>query len=172
MTNARGGRRRQRLLVIRHSSFIRPARLPFPADCRILCPVQLTVAKLTDRLIASYARPGGINHVDGKNLPSKRAIARITVDLLRLLFPGFFDEKLVHSSEIKSGDRRAAGDGLGRLERNPQKPRIQSTARSCPRKTCARRAHALTMEFLASLPRCANCSRPTRRRPTTATRRR
>ena len=44
----------------------------------------LTVAQLTDRLVASYARAGGINHLDGKNLPSKRAIALITADLLRL----------------------------------------------------------------------------------------
>src|SRR5512137_1349546 len=62
----------------------------------------LTVTQLTDRLAASYARAGGINHLDGKNLPSKRAIALITADLLRLLFPGFFDEKLIHSSEIKA----------------------------------------------------------------------
>ena len=57
---------------------------------------------MTNQLVASYARVGGINHLDGKNLPSKRAIAVITVDLLRLLFPGFFDEKPVHSSEIKA----------------------------------------------------------------------
>jgi len=50
----------------------------------------------------SYTRVGGINHLDGNNLPSKRAIALITMDLLRLLFPGFFDEKLVHSSELKT----------------------------------------------------------------------
>ena len=35
----------------------------------------LTVTQLTDRLVASYAQAGGINHLDGKNLPSKRAIA-------------------------------------------------------------------------------------------------
>ncbi|HWH69309.1 MAG TPA: serine O-acetyltransferase [Candidatus Sulfotelmatobacter sp.] len=56
--------------------------------------------QLTERLVASYVRAGGINHLDGKNLPSKRAISLITMDLLRLLFPGFFDEKLVHSSEL------------------------------------------------------------------------
>ena len=60
-----------------------------------------TVSKLTNDLVASYAQFGGINHLDGKNLPSKRAITAITQDLLRLLFPGFFDEKLIHSSEIK-----------------------------------------------------------------------
>src|SRR5271169_5991728 len=61
-----------------------------------------TVTKLTNDLVASYAQVGGINHLDGKNLPSKRAIALITADLLRLLFPGFFDEKLVHSSQIEA----------------------------------------------------------------------
>ena len=64
--------------------------------------MQVTVTQLTEQLVASYARVGGINHLDGKNLPSKRAITRlITIDLLRLLFPGFFDEKPIHSSEIK-----------------------------------------------------------------------
>jgi hypothetical protein len=33
--------------------------------------VQLTIAKLTEHLVASYASVGGINHLDGKNLPSK-----------------------------------------------------------------------------------------------------
>src|SRR5688572_20867520 len=63
--------------------------------------VNATVIQLTDQLIVSYAKVGGINHLDGKNLPSKSAIAAITVDSLRLLFPGFFDEKTIHSSELK-----------------------------------------------------------------------
>jgi serine O-acetyltransferase len=49
----------------------------------------LTVAQLTERLLGSYERAGGTNHVDGKNLPSKHAVAGIATDLLRLLFPGF-----------------------------------------------------------------------------------
>ncbi|MBK9139423.1 MAG: serine acetyltransferase [Verrucomicrobia bacterium] len=64
--------------------------------------MNVTVAQLTEELLASYARVGGINHVDGVNLPSKRAIAGITADLLRLLFPGYFDEHVIHSSELKS----------------------------------------------------------------------
>ena len=63
----------------------------------------VTVTHLTDQLLASYARVGGINHLDGKNLPSKSAIASITTDLLRLLFPGFFDDRPIHSSELKVG---------------------------------------------------------------------
>lgn len=63
--------------------------------------VQPTVTQLTNQLVESYARVGGINHLDGKNLPSKRTTGLVTVNLLRLLFPGFFDEKLIHSSELK-----------------------------------------------------------------------
>lgn len=64
--------------------------------------MELTLAQLTEKLIESYALTGGINHIDGKNLPSKRSVAEITVDLLRLLFPGFFDENLIHSSGLRA----------------------------------------------------------------------
>src|SRR5205814_7758053 len=80
------------------------------------CVVNATVTQLTDQLIASYARLGGINHLDGKNLPSKTAIASITVDLLRLLFPGFFDEKPIHSSELKVETANIMDSVQGRLE--------------------------------------------------------
>lgn len=63
--------------------------------------MNITVTKLTDQLVESYRQLGGINHLDGKNLPSKTAIARITRNLLRLVFPGFFDERLLHSSQLK-----------------------------------------------------------------------
>lgn len=79
-------------------------------------PVNVTVTQLTDQLIASYARVGGINHLDGKNLPSKTAIVGITVDLLRLLFPGFFDDKSIHSSELKVETAILMDSVLGRLE--------------------------------------------------------
>ena len=75
-----------------------------------------TVTKLTNDLVASYAQVGGINHLDGKNLPSKRAITAITQDLLRLLFPGFFDEKLIHSSEMKVETAALLDSVIGKLE--------------------------------------------------------
>ncbi|MGI8603405.1 MAG: serine O-acetyltransferase EpsC [Verrucomicrobiales bacterium] len=44
-------------------------------------------------LLKSYQDVGGINHIDGTNLPSKRAIPAICEDLLELLFPGFLTEE-------------------------------------------------------------------------------
>jgi serine O-acetyltransferase len=64
-------------------------------------PVQRTVGELTQQLLDSYSRVGGINHVDGKNLPSKAVVAQMTQDVLRLLFPGFFGERMIHSAELE-----------------------------------------------------------------------
>jgi serine O-acetyltransferase len=114
--------------------------------------VQVTVTQLTDQLVASYARVGGINHLDGKNLPSKRGIALITVDLLRLLFPGFFDEKLIHSSEIKVETATLMDSVLDHLEDEIYKSLEYRPPEALAKKDLRNTAHALTLEFLGKLP--------------------
>jgi serine O-acetyltransferase len=114
--------------------------------------VQLTVTQLTDQLIASYATAGGINHLDGKNLPSKRAISIITIDLLRLLFPGFFDEKLIHSSQIKVETAALLDTVLGSLEDEIYKSLEYSPPKGVAKKELRNIAHQRTLEFLNNLP--------------------
>ena len=114
--------------------------------------MQDTVTQLTEQLVASYARAGGINHLDGKNLPSKRAIASITVDLLRLLFPGFFDEKLIHSSEIKVETATLMDEVLEHLEDEIYKSLEYHPPEDIGKKDRRAAANALTLEFLGKLP--------------------
>ena len=111
-----------------------------------------TVTKLTNELVESYAQVGGINHLDGKNLPSKRAIVAITQDLLRLLFPGFFDEKPIHSSEIRMETAALLDTIFGRLEDEVRKSLEFSTPEGMNKKEIPKAAHALTVEFLGKLP--------------------
>jgi serine O-acetyltransferase len=113
----------------------------------------LNVTQLTDRLMASYASAGGINHLDGKNLPSKRTIALITADLVRLLFPGFFDEKLVHSSALRGATSPLLESVLRNLEAEVAKSLEYNPPPELPKKGLRPIAHTLTVEFLASLPR-------------------
>jgi len=112
-----------------------------------------TVTQLTNQLVASYAKAGGINHLDGKNLPSKRAITAITQDLLRLLFPGFFDEKLIHSSEIKVETAALLDLIIGKLEDEIRKALEYQPPAGLAKKNITSAAHKLTVEFLESLPR-------------------
>ena len=115
--------------------------------------MQLTVTQLTDRLAASYTRVGGINHLDGKNLPSKRAVATISMDLLRLLFPGFFDEKLIHSSEIRTLTGCLLGRVLASLDVEVAKSLEYNPPPELPKKDLRSVARTYTLKFLACLPR-------------------
>jgi serine O-acetyltransferase len=112
--------------------------------------VQRTVTELTNELIASYARVGGINRLDAVNLPSKSAITSITIDLLRLLFPGFFDEQPIHSDEIKMETANRMDSVQGRIEDEIYKSLEYSKVDA---RLLRPRAHELTLEFLSKLPR-------------------
>src|SRR5436190_18815145 len=109
----------------------------------------MTVTQLTDKLVASYARVGGINHLDGKNLPSKSAITHITMNLLRLVFPGFFDEKPVHSSEIKVVTAELLDLVLGALEDEIYKSLEYNPPPETLKKNLRSFAHSRTLSFLA-----------------------
>ena len=112
----------------------------------------LTVANLTGRLLESYARAGGINHVDGKNLPSKHAIADIAADLLRLLFPGFFDETPIYSSEIETVTASLLDSVLRRLETEIGKSLEYAPPAGLGAEDPRDLAHSLTLKFLGNLP--------------------
>ncbi|MCU0770263.1 MAG: serine O-acetyltransferase [Verrucomicrobia bacterium] len=111
-----------------------------------------TVTRLTDQLVASYAQVGGINHLDGKNLPSKRVIGDITVNLLRLLFPGFFDERVLHSSEIKVETASLLDSVLGSLEGEIRKSFEYAPPPEMTRSELKNFARQTTLSLLESLP--------------------
>ena len=47
---------------------------------------------LQQALLASYRADGGINHLDGANLPSQESVNQLAADCMHLLFPGYFEE--------------------------------------------------------------------------------
>jgi serine O-acetyltransferase len=116
-------------------------------------PVCSTVSELTERLLGSYEQVGGINHVDGKNLPSKTVIAEITMDLLRLLFPGFFDEKLMHSSEIGVVTNQLLESVLQRLVNEIRKSLEYAQPAGIEGVAAPEMAYQVACKFLSSLPR-------------------
>ena len=114
--------------------------------------VNWTATQLTDQLLTSYARHGGINHLDGKNLPSKTAIGHICVELLRLLFPGFFDEKPIHSSELKIEIANLMDSVQTHLDEEIYKSLEYAPPTNVKKSELGALAHNITGEFLASLP--------------------
>lgn len=98
-------------------------------------------------LLESYITLGGMNHTEGENLPSKRAIGQLCQDLLALLFPGFHDdapqstEELVHSTHARVASLSV------RLSHEICRSMRQDEPR-CPRE----RADEISAAFLADLP--------------------
>ncbi|MCR6657564.1 MAG: serine O-acetyltransferase [Opitutus sp.] len=67
----------------------------------------MSLDDIKQALLLSYQQHGGINHLDGVNLPAQSSVNQLCVDCMHLLFPGFFDE-----TRLTKG---AAGELVSRL---------------------------------------------------------
>ena len=110
--------------------------------------MELKLNQIRDQILESYRSAGGINNIDGSNLPSKRALASICEDLLQLLFPGFHDQEPIHSQHLG----RLTGYRLlsiaDRLREELQKSvRLNSSASSAQSQV-----EEITLRFLENLP--------------------
>ena len=110
------------------------------------------LAEIVDKLVESFGQVGGITHLDGANLPSRDAIVEITRDLLRLLFPGFYDKDALHSSQLPAYASELVASVARRLEREILKSLEYRPCDGCDQHDLAGTAARLTREFLAELP--------------------
>ncbi|MCX7872574.1 MAG: serine O-acetyltransferase [Verrucomicrobiae bacterium] len=113
----------------------------------------MNINELTKDLLNSYEKIGGINHINGTNLPSKKVIADITCDLLRLLFPGYFDERVLHASELKSQTTLLLVSIATRLETEIAKSLEYCPPEGLNDKDITSEANKITTEFLKQIPR-------------------
>jgi len=106
-----------------------------------------TLDKIIDSVLESYCLTGGINNIDGSNLPSKRAIATICEDLLQLLFPGFHDEEPIHSKHL----RRVTAHRVQSIDTRLHEEVCKSLRRTEPECPDAKAAE-FVRQFLSTLP--------------------
>ncbi len=55
---------------------------------------------IKDALLASYDQHGGINHIDGVNLPAQDSVQRLASDYMHLMFPGFFEASALTKKDV------------------------------------------------------------------------
>ena len=60
----------------------------------------MNLDKIKAALLASYETDGGINHLDGVNLPSQGSVNAIARDCMHLLFPGYFEESRLSKKDV------------------------------------------------------------------------
>jgi len=110
------------------------------------------LTQIADNLVDSFQKYGGINHIDGANLPSREAVVEITRDLLRLVFPGFYDKKPIHSSQIVKYTSELVSSVARRLEAEIYKSLEYRPCDKCDREDMAGTAARVTHDFLQELP--------------------
>lgn len=100
---------------------------------------------VTSRLLASYVGDGAVNLNGPTTLPSRDAMASLTVDLLRLLFPGFYENAPIAPDALPSRTRNLVASVATRLAEQIDRALHTSNA---PRLSSDESAHL----FLAQLP--------------------
>ena len=60
----------------------------------------MSLEKIKDALLQSYRQDGGINHLDGANLPSEAVVDGLAEGFMHLLFPGFFEQQAPTREEV------------------------------------------------------------------------
>ncbi len=105
------------------------------------------LGKITEAILSSYHLGGGMNNIDGSNMPSKRAVASICEDLLQLVFPGFHDQEPIHSTHLARVTSHRIYSVSDRLNEELFKC-LRLREPSCPNAT----AEKLLYAFLESIP--------------------
>ena len=60
-----------------------------------------SLPQLVDEISENYEVYGGINHLDGKDLPLKNAVIEILEDILSVLFPGYLGKEKITKTNIQ-----------------------------------------------------------------------
>lgn len=125
--------------------------------------------RIGDKILRSYEEIGGINHLDGSNLPSRIGVVTILQDYQSLVFPGFTTEEPVQQGEVpyritETLHRLARNLTLEvgkcicfRTRRTDQTERTGRSTRSCMGDTswdvrCKNEAEQVVLELLGQLP--------------------
>jgi len=70
-----------------------------------------TFAAALEAVLESYASHGGINHIEGDNLPSRERTVEVLLAIEEVLFPGYYDKERLSRLNV----RYVIGDRLGRI---------------------------------------------------------
>jgi serine O-acetyltransferase len=98
-------------------------------------------------LLETYERDGGINHLDGVNLPTHDSVQQLASDYMHLIFPGFFEATGLTKHDVPN----LVEDLLRRVELR-LKTDIEKGLRFARDPDPAKRAAELTIATLDQLP--------------------
>ena len=110
--------------------------------------------KLVDDIIGSYETIGGMHHLEGRDLPSKKVVIEVLEDLFTVLFPGYLGKEGITKANIKYFLGNTLTSIYTRLTNEVEKSLkyICRKITNCPRDVCLKRAQVVVKELLEKIP--------------------
>lgn len=116
-----------------------------------------------DRIIQSYNRHGGINHIKGPSLPAQGEIIKTLESLISIIFPGFFDTSGLNATNIRYHLGTKCAEAYQQLAdqinkcfryfcKSESRCRPDSVTCAMSEKSCLRKAREISRALLKELP--------------------
>jgi serine O-acetyltransferase len=109
---------------------------------------------LVDEILKNYETFGGMDHLEGKDLPSKKVVIEVLEDLLTIHFPGYLGKTGIAKSNIKYFLGNTLTGVYTRLTEEVEKSLkyICRKTKECPEDICKKRAPVVVKELLEKIP--------------------
>ena len=109
---------------------------------------------LIDEIIRNYSKFGSMDHLEGKDLPSKKVVIEILEDLFTIFFPGYLGKTGITKSNIKYFLGNTLASVYTRLTQEIEKSLkcVCRKIKECPTDICQQRAEVVVKELLEKIP--------------------
>ena len=110
--------------------------------------------KLVDAISSNYEKIGGMDHLEGKDLPSKKVVIEVLEDLFTILFPGYLGKEGITKVNIKYFLGNTLTSVYTQLTNEVEKSLkyICRKITECPHDVCQKRAEVVVKEILEKIP--------------------
>jgi serine O-acetyltransferase len=110
--------------------------------------------KAVESIVSSYDTYGGINHIDGLNLPNRQEVIEITWELLALVFPGFFGKERLTNQNFRHITGYRVTETFERLTEQIDRSLRYACTRApvCNRTECRDNAERCTAWIIERIP--------------------
>jgi serine O-acetyltransferase len=117
--------------------------------------VETGLPRLVDDIIKNYQTFGGMDHLEGKDLPNKKVVIEVLEELLTVFFPGYLGNKEITKSNVKY----VIGNTLtsvhtkltGEIEKSLKY--LCRKIKMCPEDICHIRAQTIVKDLLEKIPK-------------------
>ncbi|MCW4002562.1 MAG: serine O-acetyltransferase [Candidatus Bathyarchaeota archaeon] len=116
--------------------------------------VEKGLPNLVDDVMNSYRELGGMDHLEGRDLPSKKVVIEVLKDLFTILFPGYLGDSEITKANVKFRLGTTLTSVYARLTGEIEKSLkyICRKITECPQDVCQKRANVVAKELLEKLP--------------------